>query len=178
MKAVNRRVLVAGLGVAIPLLAILVLNIGRDPKALASPMIGRTAPVFTLPPVDGGAPVSLAALRGKPVVINFWATWCVPCYEEHGVLVDAARREGDGAHFLGVIYEDEAERVTDFLGRQGKAYPSLLDDDGRAAMSYGVYGVPETFFVDAEGKIASKYTGPLTPSILAEHLAKARGGRS
>ena len=178
MTAINRRVLVIGLGVVIPLLAILVLNIGRDPKALASPMIGKTAPVFTLTPVDGGTPVSLARLRGKPVVINFWATWCVPCYEEHGVLVDAARREGDGAHFLGVIYEDDADRVTDFLGRQGKAYPSLLDDDGKAAMSYGVYGVPETFFVDADGKIASKYTGPLTPSVLAEHLAKARGGRS
>ena len=178
MTAVNRRVLIVGLAVVIPLLAILVLNIGRDPKALASPMIGRTAPVFTLPPVDGGAPVSLAALRGKPVVINFWATWCVPCYEEHGVLVDAARREGGGAHFLGVVYEDDADRVKDFLERQGKAYPSLLDDDGKAAMSYGVYGVPETFFVDAEGKIASKFTGPLTPSVLAEHLAKARGGRS
>ena len=175
MKAVNRRVLILGFAVVLPLLGILVLNIGRDPHALASPMIGRTAPVFTLPSVDGGAPVSLAALRGKPVVINFWATWCVPCYEEHATLVDAARREGDGVHFLGVIYEDEGDRVRDFLGRQGKAYPSLMDDDGKAAMSYGVYGVPETFFVAPDGTIASKYTGPLSPSLLVEHLARARG---
>jgi cytochrome c biogenesis protein CcmG/thiol:disulfide interchange protein DsbE len=92
--------------------------------------------------------------------------------------VEAARREGDGPHFIGVTYEDDADRVADFLGRQGKAYPSLLDDDGKAAMSYGVYGVPETFFVDAQGKIAAKYTGPLTPAVLAEHLARARGARS
>jgi cytochrome c biogenesis protein CcmG/thiol:disulfide interchange protein DsbE len=175
---VNRRVLVAGLAVVIPLLAILLLNIGRDPHALASPMIGRTAPVFTLPPVDGGTPVSLAALRGKPVVINFWATWCVPCYEEHAVLAAAAREQGDRVTFVGVIYEDEAGRVNEFLARQGRAYPSLMDEDGKAAMSYGVYGVPETFFVDAQGKIASKYTGPVTPEVLAEHLARARGEKS
>jgi cytochrome c biogenesis protein CcmG/thiol:disulfide interchange protein DsbE len=174
VKAVNRRVLLIGLAVVLPLLAILVLNIGRDPRAVASPMIGRTAPVFTLPSVDGGAPVSLASLRGKPVVINFWATWCVPCYEEHGVLVDAARRERD-VHFLGVVYEDEADRVRDFLGRQGQAYPSVMDEDGKAAMSYGVYGVPETFFVSADGKIAAKYVGPVTPAAIAENLAKARG---
>ena len=174
MKAVNRRVLLAGLVVVLPLLGILVLNIGRDPHAMASPMIGRTAPAFTLPSVDGGAPVSLAALRGKPVVINFWATWCVPCYEEHGVLVDAARRETD-VHFIGVVYEDEADRVRDFLGRQGQAYPSLMDDDGKAAMSFGVYGVPETFFVDAQGKIAAKYVGPVTPTASAENLKQARG---
>ena len=174
-RAFNPRVLLVGLGVVAPLVAVLVMNLGRDPHVIGSPLVGRAAPDFALQPMGGGAPVTLASLRGQPVVLNFWATWCVPCYEEHGVLVDAARREGDGAHFIGVIYEDDAERVTDFLGRQGKAYPSLLDDDGKAAMSYGVYGVPETFFVDAQGRIAAKYTGPLNPDALAENLAKARG---
>ena len=178
MTAVNRRVLLVGGLVVVPLLFLLALNIGRDPRAMTSPMIGREAPVFTLTPVDGGAPVSLAALRGKPVVINFWATWCVPCYEEHGVLVEGARAAGDAAHFVGVIYEDEPGNVREFLARQGSAYPSVLDEDGKAAMAYGVYGVPETFFVDAQGKITAKYVGPLTPSALAEHLAQARGGRS
>lgn len=178
MKAVNRRVLAAGFLVVVPLLVLLALNIGRNPNAMVSPMIGREAPAFTLTPVDGGAPIALAALRGKPVVINFWATWCVPCFEEHGVLVAGAREQGDSAHFIGIVYEDEAENVRQFLARQGSAYPSVLDSDGKAAMAYGVYGVPETFFVDAQGKIAAKYTGPLTPSALAEHLAKARGGRS
>jgi cytochrome c biogenesis protein CcmG/thiol:disulfide interchange protein DsbE len=175
---VNRRVLVAGLLVVLPLLGILVLNIGRDPHAFNSPMVGRPAPAFTLKAAGSGAPMSLAALRGRPVVINFWATWCVPCYEEHAVLVAAAREAGDSVQFLGVIYEDDEDRVGDFLSRQGKAYPSLMDDDGKTAMSYGVYGVPETFFVDAQGRIAAKYTGPLYPEALAENLAKARGGKS
>ena len=178
MTAVNRRVLLVGALVVVPLLFLLAVNIGRDPRAMTSPMIGREAPVFTLAPVDGGAPVSLASLRGKPVVINFWATWCVPCYEEHEVLVEGARAAGDGAHFLGVVYEDDPESVREFLARQGSAYPSLLDADGKAAMAYGVYGVPETFFVDAQGKISAKFVGPLTTSALAEHLARARGGRS
>jgi cytochrome c biogenesis protein CcmG, thiol:disulfide interchange protein DsbE len=175
---VNRRVLAIGLLVVLPLLGVLVLNIGRDPHAFNSPMIGRPAPVFTLPAVGGGAPVSLAALRGRPVVINFWATWCVPCYEEHATLVAAAREAGDSVQFLGVVYEDEPDNVAAFLSRQGNAYPSLMDDDGKTAMSYGVYGVPETFFVDAQGRIAAKYTGPLRPDLLAERLAKARGDKS
>ena len=174
----NRRVLVAGLLVVFPLLAVLVLNIGRDPHAFNSPMIGKPAPAFTLQPTGGGAPIALTALRGKPVVINFWATWCVPCYEEHAVLVAGAREAGDSVQFLGVIYEDEEERVGEFLSRQGSAYPSLMDDDGKTAMSYGVYGVPETFFVDAQGRIAAKHTGPLYPGALAENLARARGGKS
>ena len=174
----NRRVLVVGLLVVVPLLGVLLLNIGRDPHAFNSPMIGRPAPAFTLRAVGTGAPTSLASLRGRPVVINFWATWCVPCFEEHAVLVAAAREAGDGVQFLGVIYEDEEGQVGDFLTRQGKAYPSLMDDDGKTAMSYGVYGVPETFFVDAQGRIAAKYTGPLSPDTLAENLAKARGGKS
>ena len=174
----NRRVLAAGLLVVVPLIGILLLNIGRDPHAFNSPMIGRPAPAFTLPAIGGGTPVSLASLRGRPVVINFWATWCVPCYEEHAVLQAAARQAGDGVQFVGVIYEDDETQVADFLTRQGKAYPALMDEEGKTAMSYGVYGVPETFFVDAQGRIAAKYTGPLNPDALAENLAKARGGKS
>jgi len=174
----NRRVLAVGLLVVVPLIGILVLNIGRDPHAFNSPMIGRPAPTFTLRALGGGEPVSLAALRGRPVVINFWATWCVPCYEEHAVLVAAAREAGDSVQFLGVIYEDDADRVADFLSRQGSAYPSLMDDDGKTAMAYGIYGVPETFFVDAQGRIAAKYTGPLHREALAENLVLAVGGKS
>jgi cytochrome c biogenesis protein CcmG/thiol:disulfide interchange protein DsbE len=102
----------------------------------------------------------------------------VPCYEEHAVLASAAREAGDSVQFLGVIYEDDEGRVGDFLARQGSAYPSLMDDDGKTAMAYGIYGVPETFFVDAQGRIAAKYTGPLRPDVLTAHLAKAGRGQS
>jgi cytochrome c biogenesis protein CcmG/thiol:disulfide interchange protein DsbE len=178
VTAVNRRVLLVGLGVVVALLAVLALNLGRDPHSIATPMIGRVAPTFTLTPVDGGAPVSLAALRGKPVVINFWATWCVPCFEEHATLTAAAREQGDKVHFVGVVYEDDPQQVREFLTRQGRAYPALVDVEGKTAMAYGIYGVPETFFVDPSGKIAAKYTGPLTRETLAENLAKAAGGKS
>ena len=97
----NRKALVAGLLVVLPLLAILVANLGRDPHSVRSPLIGRTAPAFALPPVDGGHPVTLESLKGKPVVINFWATWCVPCYQEHPALNGAAQAMQGDVQFLG-----------------------------------------------------------------------------
>ena len=89
----NPRVLVAGLAVVAPLVAVLVMNLGRDPHVIGSPLVGRIAPDFALQPMGGGAPVTLASLRGRPAVLNFWATWCVPCFEEHPVLVGAADRK-------------------------------------------------------------------------------------
>jgi len=174
---VNRRVLIAGLLVVLPLLAILILNLGRNPHAVSSPLVGRVAPAFSLAPVGGGPAVSLASLAGRPVVINFWATWCVPCFEEHGVLIEGARALGSDVQFLGVVYEDEDERVRAFLRERGSSYPSLVDPDSRTAIAYGVYGVPETFFVDAQGAIAAKHVGPLTPQALADNVRKARGSR-
>ncbi|MFI5184139.1 MAG: TlpA family protein disulfide reductase, partial [Vicinamibacteria bacterium] len=151
----NRNVLGAGLAVSIPLIVVLFANLGRDPHAVESPLIGHPAPPFSLSPVDGGPPVSLASLKGRPVVLNFWATWCIPCVEEHQALANAALRQGDGAQFLGVVYEDEAPPVRRFLEERGKAYPSVLDADGKAAIAYGVYGVPETYFIDAQGTIVA-----------------------
>ena len=120
-------------------------------------------------------PISLESLRGKPVVMNFWATWCVPCYQEHPALVGAARALGKDVQFLGVVYEDDEARVGAFLEKRGSAYPSLLDDGGRTAIAYGVAGVPETFFIDAAGRVVEKYVGPLDPETIARLVAKASG---
>jgi cytochrome c biogenesis protein CcmG/thiol:disulfide interchange protein DsbE len=169
----NPRVLLAGLAVVAPLVAVLVMNLGRDPHTIGSPLVGRSAPDFTLRPLDGGEAVTLASLRGKPVVLNFWATWCVPCFEEHPVLVGTARRLGDKVRFVGVIYEDSEEQVKSFLAKQGASYPSLMDPGARAAIAFGVFGVPETYFIDPEGKIAAKQIGPLDEETLAQKLAQA-----
>jgi cytochrome c biogenesis protein CcmG/thiol:disulfide interchange protein DsbE len=172
---VNRKVLAGGLAVAVPLLAVLVLNLGRDPHSVRSPLIGRPAPGFSLAPVGGGPPVTLESLRGRPVVVNFWATWCVPCFEEHAALTSAARALGD-VQFLGIVYEDEEPRTQAFLKERGSSYPSLLDPDGRTAIAYGVFGVPETFFIDPRGRLIDKHVGPLDGQTIAAFVARAAGG--
>jgi len=174
---VNRRVLVAGALVVLPLLAVLLMNLGRDPHSIRSPLIGRSAPAFELRPVGGGEPTSLESLRGKPVVLNFWSTWCMPCLEEHAALAAGARRYAPGVQFLGIVYEDDETRVQGFLKQRGAAYPSLMDEGGRLAIAYGVAGVPETYFIDATGKVVSKYAGPLSPEALAGFV-RAAGGPS
>lgn len=170
-RGLNKRVLALGLVVVVPLLAVLLLNLGRDPHAVRSPLVGRAAPPFTMTPVGGGVPVSLESLHGRPVVLNFWATWCVPCFQEHPVLnrTAAARRD---VVFYGVVYQDEEQRIADFLQRQGSTYPTLVDPGSRAAIAYGIAGVPETYFIDRSGTIVDKFAGALTQQALDERLAR------
>jgi cytochrome c biogenesis protein CcmG/thiol:disulfide interchange protein DsbE len=170
----NARALILGLAAVLPLLAILLLNLGRDPHTVRSPLVGRPAPPFSLAIVGSGEPVTLESLRGKPAVINFWATWCGPCYQEHPALVASARRMGSEVQFLGIIYDDEEQRVRDFLEQKGSSYPSLLDPGGRTAIAFGVRGVPETYFLDANGRITQKFVGPLDPETIAQYVAEAR----
>ena len=178
----NRKVFVIGLIVALPLVALLFASLSRDPTRIESPLNGRPAPAFRLAPLDGGAPLTLDSLRGRVIVLNFWATWCVPCVEEHAALAQAAQQFGRETAFLGVVYEDSAPEVRTFLGRSGAAYPMVMDEGGRTAIAYGVYGVPETFFISADGVIVDKHVGPLTPERLSQLIARAKaragGGRS
>ncbi len=168
----NRKVLLVGLLVILPLLGILFYALGKDPTKIRSPLIGKAAPEFTLRDVTTGEIVSLESTRGKPMVVNFWATWCVPCYAEHPNLVAAARQYGDQVLFLGVVYEDEEDAINRFLKQYGRSYPVLQDLDGRAAIAYGVYGVPETFFIDPSGQIVAKHEGPLDPMTIRQYLSQ------
>lgn len=169
----NRTVLIIGIAITLALVAVLFVGLGKDPQAIDSPLVGKPAPPFVLRAVGSGEDINLANLRGKPVVVNFWATWCVPCFEEHPVLLENARQIGPRVQFLGVVFNDSESKISSFLLRNGMAYPTLLDEQGKTAIAYGVGGVPETFFINRKGIIVAKYVGPMDTDILQANVAKA-----
>jgi cytochrome c biogenesis protein CcmG/thiol:disulfide interchange protein DsbE len=173
----NLKYLVLGLLLVMPLLYFLGRGFEFDPKEIKSPLIGKEAPVFSLPVLGSTETMALSSYRGKPVVVNFWATWCVPCKQEHGLLLQAAARYGENVQFIGIVYQDTEEKIKAWLGSQGTAYPTLIDMGSRAAIAFGVYGVPETFFLDSQGIIVDKYAGPLPAAYLVDRLEHLLGGR-
>jgi cytochrome c biogenesis protein CcmG/thiol:disulfide interchange protein DsbE len=160
------------LAIAVPVVVLLATGFRHDPNAIVSPIVNKPAPTFSLRAFDG-KDVSLASLRGKPVVLNFWASWCLECRDDHTYLDDAwqtyARR---GVVFVGVDYEDSLHDARDFLKRYGGGqWPNLKDPGQQTAISYGVYGVPETYFIDRRGVVRYKSTGSVTPALLAQEIA-------
>ena len=168
----NRTVLIVGVIIAAALVAILLPGLFRDPSLIRSPLIDKPAPGFALREVGTTRSVDLAQFRGKPVVLNFWATWCGPCWEEHPVLVANARLLQPNVQFLGVVFQDKEDKILGFLQQRGSGYPTVVDDAGKTAIAYGVGGVPETYFVDANGVIRAKHSGPMSADILRENLQK------
>jgi cytochrome c biogenesis protein CcmG, thiol:disulfide interchange protein DsbE len=159
--------LVAGVAAIV---AFLTISVGRPSGPIDTPIVGRPAPAFDLQTLDGGR-MSLAELPGSPVVLNFWASWCIPCREEAPLLTaaDAAYRS-QGLRVLGVVYQDSAENARDFMERYGQGYAGLLDADGRTAIDYGVFGIPETFFIDRAGIVRSRQLGALTEADLRRQI--------
>jgi cytochrome c biogenesis protein CcmG/thiol:disulfide interchange protein DsbE len=168
----NRTVLLVGVIIVAAVFGVLFVGLGKNPAEIRSPLIGRPAPEFALREVGTQDTVDLSKYRGKPLVVNFWATWCGPCWEEHPVLVANARTLAPNVQFLGVVFQDKEETILNFLQQRGAAYPTLVDDRGKTAIAYGVGGVPESFFIDANGVIRAKYAGPMSPDILRENLEK------
>jgi cytochrome c biogenesis protein CcmG, thiol:disulfide interchange protein DsbE len=134
---------------------------GRDPHQVPFALKGMRAPDFTLTRLDTGETVTLAELRGRPVVLNFWASWCGPCQLEHPTLARAAKRYQHDARFFGVVFEDTPEEARSFARPMDATFPQLIDPQSRMAVDYGVTGVPETYFIDAQGIIRDKFVGPL-----------------
>ena len=157
--------------VAIPLLALLAFGLGRDPNAAASPLLNRPAPTFTLRTLDDGA-ISLAALRGRPVVLNFWASWCPSCKAEHAALRDAWRQYRPKIQFVGVLFQDSSDGARRYMAQYGGHWPSVQDPDQQVAIGYGVAGPPETFFIDRHGIVRFKVVGPVSSAMLTRYIPR------
>jgi cytochrome c biogenesis protein CcmG/thiol:disulfide interchange protein DsbE len=173
--AVNLRVLLLGLLVVAPLVVVLWKAFDFDPHSIASPLIQKSAPDFVLNAVDDGSEYRLSTLRGRPTVINFWATWCEPCKDEHATLLQLAEMYSGKVVFLGVVYQDKPAAIAGWLDEHGRGFPQLVDVGSRTALAYGVYGVPETFVIDAQGTIISKITGPVDGRAMVAALNKLLG---
>ena len=158
------------------------LNAG-DPSLIPSALIGHPVPQTALPPIaglkrDGAAVpgVDPASFKGAVTVVNVWASWCVPCHDEAPLLMQLAQDQR--LRVIGINYKDDADNARRFLGRYGNPFAAAgADQNGRAAIEWGVYGVPETFVIGRNARIAYKLVGPITPenfqSILVPQIDKA-----
>jgi cytochrome c biogenesis protein CcmG, thiol:disulfide interchange protein DsbE len=160
-----------GVAVSAPLVALLAYGLTQDPRFIESPLPGRAAPDFSLPMLETSDSLRLGELRGNVVLVNFWASWCIPCREEHPILLEGAREYmSKGVRFVGITYNDAPEDSKRWLTELGQAYPSLVDKGARTAIDYGVAGVPETFILDKNGVVAFKKFGPITAVELSQKL--------
>ncbi|MEO1091680.1 MAG: DsbE family thiol:disulfide interchange protein [Pseudomonadota bacterium] len=156
------------------------LGLGRDPSALPSVLIDQPVPAMDLPPVAGLATPGLATgdLGGEPMLVNVFASWCAPCRVEHPVLTRLA--EVEGVPLLGINYKDEPAAAVAWLHELGNPYERIgADPEGRTGIDLGMYGVPETFVVDADGRIRYRHAGPVLPAdverVFLPLLAELRG---
>ncbi|MBI3636598.1 MAG: TlpA family protein disulfide reductase [Candidatus Rokubacteria bacterium] len=151
---------------AVPVLALLAYGFRVNPRDIPSPLVGRPAPAFELTTFEQ-EPVSLTDLRGRLVVVNFWASWCIPaCYEEAPVLERNWRAYRErGVVVIGIDIQDTAAAGQKFVADFGLTFPNVPDGNGKVSIDYGVYGVPETFFVDRAGRIRLKHVGAVTDEV-------------
>ena len=130
---------------------------------------------FSLPRLNGSGVITLAATRGQPTVVNFFASWCVPCRQEMPALQTVSTRLQGKVAFLGVDHQDDRDGALKLLADTGVQYPTGYDPDGKVATSYGLFGMPTTLFVSADGRLLEKHTGQLTADKLDEEISRLFG---
>jgi cytochrome c biogenesis protein CcmG, thiol:disulfide interchange protein DsbE len=177
VSRVRRLIPVAAVVAGLTALFLFGLLRGHPDRNIPSNLLGRPVPDFDLPlyeryVAEYGPRLSLAEAAGRPLVINFWASWCGPCYEEAPHLQRAWERHGDEVLFIGVQTQDRDARAAGraFVERFDLGFPNAIDDDSRVSIAYGLFGVPETFFVRADGTLQHKFVGPVTERVMDEQL--------
>jgi cytochrome c biogenesis protein CcmG/thiol:disulfide interchange protein DsbE len=157
--------------VALPVL--LGIGLTRDPSHVPSALVGQKVPEFNLNLLEQSGALTNSEFGDTPLIINFWASWCATCRQEHPKLVELGIRSElqDEFEIVGVNYRDSRDRAQRFLDREGHfGYRSGFDERGRLGIDFGVYGMPETFFVDRDGVIQARHAGPVTDAVLAKYL--------
>jgi cytochrome c biogenesis protein CcmG/thiol:disulfide interchange protein DsbE len=171
---------------ALALLALLAVGMTRDPRELPSVLIGKPWPELALPQLGSaaadGEPIGPANLRGKPRLVNVWASWCAVCVDEQpalNALAKTLREQGRSDQFIGLNYKDKRSDANMWLRRYGNPFATILvDADGRMGIELGVYGAPETFLIDEHGTIVWKHVGELTSETIAREVLPRLGARS
>lgn len=158
------------LGLFVAMAVFLYLGLGFDPQAVDSPLVGKPAPRFSTPDLDDANQlVTENDLRGKVTIVNVWASWCAPCRIEHPIFVAAA--QDSELQIVGLNYKDQREDAQRWLAELGNPYKKVGHDyEGRAAIEWGIIGVPETFVLDQQGVVHHKHTGPVDPKSWQEEI--------
>ncbi len=154
-------------------------RLDTNPRLAPSPLIGRPAPDFDLPLLTGDGTVRLTDFRGEIVVVNFFASWCPPCRREHPALVGTARAFADsGVQFIQVVFQDTPDNAVAFLDELGWSEVTIyaLDPKSRAAIAFGVFGIPETYFIDPDGIVVGKIQGEADALVLGDTIDTIRRG--
>lgn len=162
---------------AVPVVAAIVLllgyGFGKNPSAVPAPLVRHQAPAFKLKST-AGRPIQLVHLAGRPVLLNFFASWCLSCKEQEANLVNAYRKWSRRVSFLGVVFEDSPTAAAGFTRSHGGQWPDLIDPGGQTAVNYGVTGVPETFYIDRRGRIVD-HSVSLTPASIRTGIKRILG---
>ncbi|MEO8153721.1 MAG: DsbE family thiol:disulfide interchange protein [Rhizobacter sp.] len=165
----KRLLILVPLALFVVLAIFLAIGLNRDPREVPSPLVGKAAPMFSLPQLETETRFSPKDMLGKVWLLNVWASWCVSCRQEHPVLVEFAKSQV--APLVGLDYKDQVSEAKGWLSRFGNPYSlSVVDADGRVGIDYGVYGVPETYVIDKAGTIRFKQIGPVTTDVLQDKI--------
>jgi cytochrome c biogenesis protein CcmG/thiol:disulfide interchange protein DsbE len=152
------------------LLTVLFIGLRFDPNSIPSPLVGKPAPDFEVVDLKSEKAFLLSSLQGQPVILNFWASWCFACKSEAAQLEAFHQKHAGKALVFGVAVQDNIKDARMFATRYGKTYRLALDTTGNANTEYGITGVPETFVIDAAGKITHKHVGPITEQEILRYL--------